>query len=143
MKTRLHKYFGVTMTLLILVSSMGFRLVKHHCQLRGSSVYVALLKPESCGNCHKKNTKKQGTSASFERSDCCDEVSVLHSVDISAIHKTTLTKTWTLDGTYTNTFYFDFLGATISKPIFFTSKYAFDSLFYGRRLLAFVQSFLI
>jgi hypothetical protein len=139
-----RKYFGITMAALILVSSMGVGLIKHHCKLRGSSVHVALFEPENCHSCHKKNSPKHSADqTAFDRAGCCNDVSILQIIDVSYLHKTTPSESFVVENNISQTPNFDFLSIIASESMAFLQTSSLYSFFYGRRLLAFIQSFLI
>jgi hypothetical protein len=145
MKTLTRQFFGVFMAAIVLVSGMGVGLVKHHCQLRGESVHLAIFEAEDHQHCHQNIAQNPSSNPSFQRNDCCDDVTVYQQIDVSSCHKTT-----TLGVDYAgndvlagNLFDFNFSSITYSLSEKKNFVNSFSSLLMGRYLRSWIQVWVI
>ncbi|MGV3560687.1 HYC_CC_PP family protein [Larkinella arboricola] len=153
MKHTLFRYVNLLMACIVLLSSTGFGLIEHTCQMRGKKVSMTI-KREAKAGCpvHSKKAFSVSKSASVgpvvKRTDCCKEEHRYENVDFSSSITQLVAKflksiadvaglgataliSWLIN---------DLLPAeTVSAAIRTDSP----PLPYGRALLSFVQSFLL
>jgi hypothetical protein len=154
MKKKLHRSITFLMAVLVLVSSTGFGLIEHQCLMRGMSMkFVSEKKAESCKKklasscCAKSKSAKDSNKIFFKKTDCCKDQQKFEKVDVmsslSSVQAKAL-KVWA-DGILWSVQSIVFLSQEwIYPPV--TSSVAtitFSSIFHGRTMLSFVQSFLI
>lgn len=151
MKKNLHQSLTIFMAMLVLLSSTGFAFIEHECMMRGKSLQFftekkddAAKKVASC--CAKSKVKEDSKGTFFKKTDCCKESHKFEKVDVPS-QGTQLTK-WIKalsDGVVWSATSFQFLQAEWITPSFAHSAniLSFSSLFHGRSMLSFVQSFLI
>ncbi|MCE7061609.1 hypothetical protein [Dyadobacter sp. CY343] len=152
MKSKLHRSITALMAFLILFSSTGFALVEHQCMMRGKSVQLLATKKadseKKVGSCcakRKAQTESKGTF--FKKAACCKESHTFEKLDIvtAASHSAAkVIKAWPADIVWFNTSYL-FLRAQWILPSApdFSELSSFSSRLHGKRMLIFIQSFLI
>ena len=154
MKNKLHQSLTVLMAFLILLSSMGFAVIEHQCMMRGKSVkFVSEKKTDSSVKqvvsscCAKSKLVKESKGTYFKKTDCCKENQKFEKVNVasslSQLFAHALKVMW--GGVLWSTRSFVFL---VSEWILPSSGHnskviSFSSLFHGRTLRSFIQSFLI
>jgi hypothetical protein len=116
--------------------------------MRGKSLHLAALQKEGEKGCQQDETKIPGTAkTSFQKQDCCDEDQSYENVDVSSSLTQWMAKILKVVSDAV-------IGAMVAvfKAILtlFSADTdssslvsSFSSLFHGRSLLSFVQSFLI
>lgn len=148
MKTTLRNYFTVLMALLILTASTGFGVIEHHCMMRGKSLHLAALQKEGAKGCQQEHSKTPvSDKTSFQKQACCDDDQSYENVDVSSslaqwVAKILKVVSDAVIGALVAVFkaiILLFSSGTDSSA----SLSSFSSLFHGRSLLSFVQSFLI
>ncbi|GAB3696472.1 hypothetical protein GCM10027592_19580 [Spirosoma flavus] len=86
MKRILFQVFNVVMAVVVLLSSTGFGLVEHSCQMRGKkkTMVVAFsdVKPPKSCTTHKKTPPTDQTR--IERDKCCQDSQYYENVDVSS-----------------------------------------------------------
>ena len=147
MKTTLRNCFTIIMALLILTASTGFGVIEHHCMMRGKSLHLAALQKEGTKGCQQEHTKSPiSDKTSFQKQDCCDDEQSYENVEVASsltqwVAKFLQTVSDALVGAVIAVF--KALSELFSSNSDSTSVFSFTSLFHGRSLLSFVQSFLI
>lgn len=155
MKNRLHKSLTVFMAMLVLLSSTGFGFMEHDCMMRGKSVkFVSETKADFCKKkvvsscCAKSKALKESKGTFFKKTDCCKDSQKFEKVDVLSSQSTLLIKImkasagdllWSVQS-------FSFIiSEWVNTDLCPPSKKAisFSSLFHGRSMRSFVQSFLI
>jgi hypothetical protein len=155
MKNRLHKSITVFIALLVLLSSTGFGFMEHACMMRGKSVKFLSEKREngcekkvesSC--CAKRKALNESRGTYFKKTDCCKDSQKFEKVDALATQGSLLIKImkasagdllWSVHS-------FSFLvpqWSHAASNTFPEKPISFSSLFHGRSMCSFVQSFLI
>ncbi|MFC5407852.1 hypothetical protein ACFPMF_00930 [Larkinella bovis] len=152
MNRTLVKYVNLLMACIVLLSSTGFGLIEHTCQLRGKRVSM-VIHQESKSTCpvHSKKfsvSNQRSIGPVLKRTDCCKEEQKYENVDFSS-SLTQLVAKFLKSVT-------DVAGAGMATLISWLLNDLFpvvtesvtirtDSppLHYGRSLLSFVQSFLL
>nr|WP_221390313.1 hypothetical protein [Dyadobacter sp. NIV53] len=140
------------MAFLILLSSTGFGLIEHACMMRGKSVkFVTENKTDtvkavsSC--CAKSKALKESKGTIFKKTSCCKENQKFEKLDVTSSFSQMLTKSFKAmtDGVLWSSKAFVFIISEWILPSSFESTRAisFSSLFHGRSMLSFIQSFLI
>lgn len=148
MKTTLRNCFTIFMALLILTASTGFGVIEHHCMMRGKSLHLAALQKEGAKGCQQEHSKFPiSDKTSFQKQDCCNDDQSYENIDVSS----SLTQWVAKILKVVSDAFIDALVAVFkaiislfsSSPDSSSSLSSFSSLFHGRSLLSFVQSFLI
>ena len=142
------------MAVLVLVSSTGFGLIEHQCAMRGMTMkFVSEKKADSCEKkvvsscCAKSKALKESGKAFFKKTDCCKDQQKFEKVDVvsslAQMHAKALKMI--ADGNLWSVQSFVFLSQEWIYPSTNSSSdtISFSSLFHGRSMLSFVQSFLI
>jgi hypothetical protein len=84
MKSVLFRLLNVSMALMVLLSSMGFGLIEHTCAVRGKRVYSVYESGKTgCHTCLVTH-KVARTSASVDRTDCCQNTARYQHVDTNS-----------------------------------------------------------
>lgn len=148
MKRTLFRLFNLLMACVVLLSSTGFGLVEHSCQMRGKkkTMVVAFsdVKPQGC------STEKQPMPAQqtvLKKTDCCQDDQRYQNVNASsslsqlvAKFVKTVTETVIAGVMAVVTWLIDALFAEKSTSV---SAFSAPPSLSGRDLLTFVQSLLI
>ncbi|MEZ4904263.1 MAG: hypothetical protein R2822_22190 [Spirosomataceae bacterium] len=148
MNVMLRKYLSFLMAVVVLTASTGFGVVEHHCLMRGKSLHLAALQKEGAKGCQENHSKAPvSEKTSLQKQDCCADVQSYENVDISSslsqwVAKIIKVATDAAIGAVIAAF------QAISSFVFpeedaSSNLFSFSSLFHGRALLSFVQSFLI
>lgn len=154
MKNKLHQSLTIVMALLVLLSSTGFAFIEHQCMMRGKSVQlVSEKKSGSCETkvvsscCAKSKALKESTGVFFKKTDCCKENQKFEKLDVLSSLTQHLAKASKAisDDMLWSVRSFSFIQAEWILPSSERSGViiSFSSLFHGRSMLFFVQSFLI
>jgi len=148
MKLMFRRFLAFFMALVVLTASTGFGVVEHHCILRGKSLHLVALSKQKCGSCAttKESTTPDGQTIIKKRTCCEDQqryenVEVASSVTQWVAKLLKATTDWVVE-TFVAVFkvVLEFFLPTSAGS---SSVYSFTSLFHGRSMLSFVQSFLI
>ncbi|MEZ0539586.1 HYC_CC_PP family protein [Fibrella arboris] len=147
MKHALLRFLHLFMAVVVLLSSMGFGLVEHSCQLRGKRVYSIHDTKPGCKRCQVRSHAPDQTPT-VNRTDCCKDETRFAKVDITSSLSHQLVK-------FVNVIS-DRFGAGPSAVLLTllngpfdqhtnvaVAEYASPPPLSGRLLLTFVQSFLI
>ncbi|MBD2701663.1 hypothetical protein IC229_13515 [Spirosoma sp. BT702] len=86
MKRTLFQVFNVVMAVVVLLSSTGFGLIEHSCQMRGKKktmvvAFSDVKPPKSCAT-HKKTIPTDQTT--IQRDECCQDNQYYENVDVSS-----------------------------------------------------------
>ncbi|GAB3989990.1 hypothetical protein GCM10028807_16180 [Spirosoma daeguense] len=86
MKRSLFQVFNILMACIVLLSSTGFGLLEHSCQMRGKKktmvgVFSTVKPPKQCAT-HKKTIPSSQTSV--EQDQCCQDSQFYENVDVSS-----------------------------------------------------------
>lgn len=86
MKRNLFQLFNLLMACVVLLSSTGFGLVEHSCQMRGKkkTVVVAFSDVKSQKGCAGDNQPMPGKKTVVKKTDCCQDDHYYDNVDISS-----------------------------------------------------------
>jgi len=142
------------MAVLVLVSSTGFGLIEHQCMMRGVTMkFVSEKKADSCKKkvitscCAKSKALKETGKAFFKKTDCCNDQQKFEKVDVVSSLAQMQAKALKMiaDGDLWSVQSFVFLSQEWIYPSVNSSSdtISFSSLFHGRSMLSFVQTFLI
>ncbi len=153
LKKKIYQSLTLAMAFLILLSSVGYGFVEHHCKMSGKSMmYVSdrsadlqiVGKADFC--CAK--TKLQNSSKNFPTiTDCCKVEHKFHKAEVIFSGVNSLLKLYVLgpiDLFWANNafvFYSSAWHLTISAKS--DSILSFTSLYYGKTMRFFMQSFII
>lgn len=154
MENKLHRYITILMAVLVLISSTGFGLIEHQCMMRGMTMkFVSEKKAASCKEkvdsscCAKSKALKESKKNFFKKNSCCKDNQKFEKVDVvsslAQFHAKALKMI--ADGDLWTAQSFVFLVQEWVYPSAQISLHtlSFSSLFHGRSMLSFVQSFLI
>jgi hypothetical protein len=154
MRNKLKKSITVLMAILVLLSSTGFGFIEHQCLVRGKSMkFISQEKADSSGInsgascCAKKKAQLNLKGTFISKTDCCKESPKFERVGTASTHGSPLIK-------FAKSGSGDVL-SLLHALIFVVHEWispdssasyttlSFTSLFHGRSLCVFVQSFLI
>ncbi|AEI51722.1 HYC_CC_PP family protein [Runella slithyformis] len=147
MRTFLRRSLTLLMALVVLTASMGFGVVEHHCIMRGKSLHLAALQKEGVPGCQQDSAKiPVSDKTSFQKQNCCDDQQSYENVDVSSSVTQWVAKflqiiSDAVIGALTAVF--KSIIALFVSGADSSAHFSFTSLFHGRSLLSFVQSFLI
>jgi hypothetical protein len=154
MQNKIHRSITLFMAFLVLVSSTGFGLIEHQCMMRGMTMKFVSEKKADSGKgkvvsscCAKSKLLKESKKNFFKKTSCCKENQKFEKVDavssLAQFHAKALKVI--ADGDLWSAQSFVFLVQEWIYPSIQSSLSAisFSSLFHGRSMLSFVQSFLI
>lgn len=154
MKNNLHRSITIFMAFLVLFSSTGFAFIEHECMIKGKSVQLladkksgtdSIGKTSSC--CAKSKQLKEAKGTFLKKTDCCKESQKFEKLDVAS------------SGIQLNTSFLKVFAELIpwsvksyafikaqwilpsSGPI--SPDISFSSVFHGRGMRCFIQSFLI
>ena len=147
MKLALIRFLHLFMAVVVLLSSMGFGLVEHSCQLRGKRVYSVHETKPGCKLCRAR-TQQAADSPSVNRPDCCKDEARYSKVETGSSLSQQLVKFIKAIGEHYGAgvaavFTTLFNWAFVQQASVPAADYASPPPLAGRLLLAFVQSFLI
>ncbi|MBO0929555.1 HYC_CC_PP family protein [Fibrella aquatilis] len=80
MKQVVLRFLHVFMALVVLLSSMGFGLVDHTCQMRGKRTYLIQQRSKACKVCSSTHEKPLAGPV-LKRSACCQEKARYEKID--------------------------------------------------------------
>jgi hypothetical protein len=154
MKNKFHSYITILMAVLVLVSSTGFGLIEHHCMMRGMTMkFVSEKKADSCKKkvvlscCAKSKALKESGKIFLKKTDCCKNQQKFEKVDVvsslAQFHAKALKVIADGDLWAMQSFVFLIQEWTNLPAEPSSAAISFSSLFHGRSMLSFVQSFLI
>lgn len=148
MKLALLRFLHLFMAVVVLLSSMGFGLVEHACQLRGKRVYSVYSETKSgCGLCATR-ADRQPSAPSVQATDCCQDSARFSKVDTSSslsqlLAKFIKTVANVMGGGVAALFTALFEGFLSRLSVSAVVAYEPPPPLSGRALLTFVQTFLI
>ncbi len=137
------------MACLVLLSSTGFGLVEHHCMMRGKSLQLMAVESKGlCKSCVKKNVSHVKPHETIvKKADCCKEEQKYQKVDFVSSFSQLLAK---ISKSFAEALLFAVKAVIVSIADWLLPAstinvvvHSFSSLFFGRSMLSFVQSFLI
>lgn len=154
MKNKLHRSITILMAFLVLVSSTGFGLTEHQCLMQGMTMkFVSQKKADDCKEkvvsscCAKSRALKESKKNFFKKTDCCKDQQKFEKVDVVSSVAPFHAKAFKMiaNGDLWSVQSFVFLLQEWVYPPAQSSLHtiSFSSLFHGRSMLSFVQSFLI
>lgn len=148
MKRTLFRLFNLLMACVVLLSSTGFGLVEHTCQMRGhkKTMVVAFSDVKSQG-CATDQQPMPSQQTVVKKTECCQDKHYYENVDTSSslsqlVAKFVKTVTETVVASFIAVFtwLFELIFADKSLPI---SAFSSPPSLSGRDILTLVQSFLI
>ena len=148
MKPALIRFLHLFMAVVVLLSSMGFGLVEHSCQLRGKRIYSINNDTQpGCRVC-QVSTQQSDQIAAINRTDCCKDETRYSKVDTTSSLSPLLTKFIKVVSYHFGTGTVAVLAALsnwsfIHQTHVPVAHYASPPPLAGRHLLVFLQSFLI
>lgn len=83
MKSVLLRFLHLFMAVVVLLSSMGFGLVDHTCQMRGKRTYLIHQHSKACKVCPAE-AAEQATGPVVKRTACCVEKARYEKVDVGS-----------------------------------------------------------
>jgi hypothetical protein len=150
MKNALLKFLTVSMACLVLLSSTGFGLVEHDCLMRGKSMQLhAAQAPKGCQSCVKKGDVHLSSADQtvVKKADCCKDEQKYEKLDIVSSLSQLIAKVLKTAAEAAllavKTVLFSVVQWLLPDPAGASVVHSFSSLFHGRSMLSFVQSFLI
>lgn len=147
-KSKPYRLFTIVMAFVVLLSSTGFGLVEHSCMMRGKSVATVGKADSGCKMCRSAAPSgvRVASSLHFEKKNCCEESQKFQKLEMVS---STSSAVKVLKSSPLCAALGEHIGSPLRlMPFLFPgaparSFYSFSSLYYGRTMLLFVQSFLI
>lgn len=149
MKRALFRTLNIVMATVVLMSSTGFGLIEHTCQMRGKKIMRVGLAQSTCISCPPSlKASASTTQPTIKKTDCCQDEQRYENVDVTSslsqlvakffktVAKAIVTGVTTLATTLISWLF------SVDASIVEHSPNAPPPA-YGRALLAIVQSFLI
>lgn len=148
MKRVLFPVVNVLMAVVVLISSTGFGLIEHSCQMRGKKITHVVLTQQACADCPPTHKTLASDKPTVKKKDCCEDEKRYENVDVTSSLSQLVAKFFKaavqaiLAGVTT-------LAAALFNWFFSTSVSVVEHspnappAAYGRTLLVLVQSFLI
>ncbi|AQG82323.1 HYC_CC_PP family protein [Spirosoma montaniterrae] len=86
MKRALFQFLNLMMACVVLLSSTGFGLVEHSCQMRGKkkTVVVAFSDAKTKPGCAEHSQSAPTNKPAVKKSNCCDEDAYYQNVDVKS-----------------------------------------------------------
>ncbi|GAB4024357.1 HYC_CC_PP family protein [Spirosoma gilvum] len=86
MKRTLFKWFNILMACIVLLSSTGFGLVEHSCQMRGKkkTMVVAFSEVKTKPGCQSDQQLVSTSGPTIKKMDCCQDDQHYENVDTSS-----------------------------------------------------------
>jgi hypothetical protein len=150
MKRALFQILNVLMAVVVLMSSTGFGLIEHSCQMRGKKiVHVSLTQTaQDCAGCPPGQKTPAPEKPTVKKTDCCEDEQRYENVDVTSSLSQLVAKFIKEAANAIVTGVTTLVMALISW-LFSTAASVVEHspnappAAYGRSLLALVQSFLI
>ncbi len=148
MKRTLVRIVNVMMAVVVLVSSTGFGLIEHSCQMRGKKITKIGIVESACIGCPPGHKASVSSQPSLKKTDCCQDEHRYENVDISSSLSQLVAKFFKIvtEGLITAV---EVLVTSLVNWLFIENVSTLEHSpnapppAYGRSLLAIVQSFLI
>jgi len=84
MKLTLFRIVNVLMAVVVLMSSTGFGLIEHSCQMRGKKISRVGLEQTACEGCPAGQKLAISTQPTVKKTNCCQDEQRYQNVDISS-----------------------------------------------------------
>ncbi|WP_019990201.1 HYC_CC_PP family protein [Rudanella lutea] len=84
MKRQLFRIVNVLMAVVVLLSSTGFGLVEHSCQMRGKKISLVGTEKTGCVGCPTAKAQPASAQPVVKKADCCQEEQRYEKVDIGS-----------------------------------------------------------
>nr|WP_293845738.1 hypothetical protein [uncultured Arsenicibacter sp.] len=84
MKRAVQHIVCLLMACIVLISSTGFGLLEHTCQMRGKKVQLIGLHDPACKGCPADRTAQSDGKTIVKKADCCKEETRYENVDITS-----------------------------------------------------------
>ena len=148
MKRTLFRTLNVVMAVVVLMSSTGFGLIEHSCQMRGKKITRIGLEQTAFAGCQTDQKMPVAAKQSIKKTDCCQNEQRYENVDVTSSLSQLVAKFFkvvTESALATITMLVTTLTSWLSSANLSVVEHSPNAppSAYGRALLAFVQSFLI
>ncbi|MCE6993002.1 hypothetical protein [Dyadobacter sp. CY323] len=154
MKSHFHRSITIFMAILVLLSSTGFAFIEHECMMRGKSLQFSqdkksgsdtIKKASSC--CAKSKQLKEAKGTFFKKTDCCKESPKFEKLEVvsSGAQPNPIFLKVFADLIPWSVKFYSFIRAEWVLPATWplSPDISFSSVFYGKGMRCFIQSFLI
>lgn len=148
MKRELFRILNVVMAMVVLLSSTGFGLIEHSCQMRGKKISRIGVGEPTYAGCPSDKTASASIQPSVKKTDCCKDEKRYENVDIASSLSQLVAKFFKVvteavitSVTVLVTNFISWLFSTDASVVAHSPNA--PPAAYGRTLLALVQSFLI
>lgn len=84
MKRELFRILNVVMAVVVLLSSTGFGLIEHSCQMRGKKITRISVGEPTCVGCPSGKTASASIQPSVKKTDCCQDEKRYENVDVTS-----------------------------------------------------------
>jgi hypothetical protein len=131
------------MAMQVLFMSTGFSMIEHFCKLKGKQTFILSSPPKCCFNKIKHENKSSNTL--LKRKKCCNEQTTFFKITPNASQGHEVAQELQPHNWITITPRVLFFSARVSQAVSFQVPHSHNPAppFYGRKLLVFIQSFLI
>lgn len=148
MKREFFRLLNIVMAVVVLMSSTGFGLIEHSCQMRGKKISRISVSEPTCSGCPSGKTASASIQPSVKKTDCCQNEKRYENVDVTSSLSQLVAKFFKVVTETVVTAVTMLVTALISWLVSTDASIVAHSpnappAAYGRSLLVLVQSFLI
>ena len=143
MKLRLTRIFCLLMAMQVLFMSTGFSMIEHYCKLNGKQTFILSSPAKCCFNKIKHERKSSNTL--LNRTKCCNEQTTFFKINPNAAQGHEIIQEFQPHNWVEITPKVLFFSTWVSQAVSFQVPHFHSPAppFSGRKLLVFIQSFLI
>ena len=143
MKSRLIRIFCLLMAMQVLFMSTGFSMIEHYCKIKGKQTFIFSSPPKCCFN--KIKHEKKSSNPLLKRAKCCNEQTTLLKISPNASQGNEIAQEFQVHNWIAITPTVLSFSAWVSEAVSFQVPHFYSPAppLSGRKLLIFIQSFLI
>lgn len=143
MKPRLTRIFCLLMAMQVLFMSTGFSMIEHYCKLKGKQTFILSSPPKCCLN--KIKHEKRISNSVLKRTKCCNEQTTFFKINPNASQGHELAQDFQPHQWIAITPKVLLFSMWVSPIVSFQVPHFYSPAppLFGRKLLVFIQSFLI
>ncbi len=143
MKSRFTRIFCLLMAMQVLFMSTGFSMIEHYCKLKGKQTFILSSPPKCCFN--KIKHEKKSSNSVLKRTKCCNEQTTFFKINPNASQGHELVQEFQPHHWIAITPRVLFFSMWVSQAVSFQVPHFHSPAppLSGRKLLVFIQSFLI
>lgn len=143
MKLRLTRIFCLLMAMQVLFMSTGFSMIEHYCKLKGKQTFILTSPPKCCFN--KAKHERKSDNPLLKRAKCCNEKTTFFKINPNASQGHEVAQGFQSLDWVAITPKVLFFSTWVSQAVSFQVPHFYSPAppLSGRKLLVFIQSFLI